>query len=385
MRVIPPIALTDAKLTSTTAPEPAVGEQAYNAGTTYGLGDQVILGAPSATVTITNASPAVVTWTGHGQPDGTAVTLSTTGTLPTGLLAATIYYVVSGTANTFRLSASVGGAPLSTTAAGSGVHTATTSIHRVFQSLQAGNVGRYPLLTASATWWLDIGPTNRWAMFDLLRNTPTQVASPLTVTIAPGERVDAIGLIGLIADSAIVTVTIGASVAYTKTLSLKTRATVGWYSYFFSPFKTITAFELIDLPPYSGATITVTLTRVTGQVSCGGLILGRSVYLGQTQYNAVDDALNFSIIERDAYGNTQLVPRRSVPKTMQKVWCDKGRLAEIRAVREALNAVPALWTGIDDSTDAWFESLLILGIYKQFSINLGMPTTAELTLELEEV
>ena len=40
-----------------------------------------------------------------------------------------------------------------------------TSTHRVYESLQAANTNHNPTEAAS-TWWLDIGPTNRWAMFD---------------------------------------------------------------------------------------------------------------------------------------------------------------------------------------------------------------------------
>lgn len=80
--------------------------------------------APSA-VTITVASPGVVTWAGHGLTNGREVILSTTGALPTGLTAGTVYYVVAATPNTFQLAATKGGAAINTTGTQSGVHTAT--------------------------------------------------------------------------------------------------------------------------------------------------------------------------------------------------------------------------------------------------------------------
>jgi hypothetical protein len=76
-------------------------------------------------VTITNADPAVVTWTSHGLEAGTPVTFETTGALPTGLTAGTIYYIVSPTTNAFSVAATVGGAAIATSSAGSGVHTAS--------------------------------------------------------------------------------------------------------------------------------------------------------------------------------------------------------------------------------------------------------------------
>ncbi|WP_169194933.1 hypothetical protein [Devosia sp. MC1541] len=80
----------------------------------------------SAAVTISNASPGVVSWANHGLANGTKVKFSTAGSLPTGLTADTEYYVVGADTGTFSVSATKGGSAINTTAAGSGTHTATT-------------------------------------------------------------------------------------------------------------------------------------------------------------------------------------------------------------------------------------------------------------------
>jgi hypothetical protein len=85
-----------------------------------------LLTAVTATsvVTITIAAPAVLTWNAHGMIAGDRVSLETTGALPTGLAVGTNYYVVSPTANTFQLSATMGGAAINASGTQSGVHTA---------------------------------------------------------------------------------------------------------------------------------------------------------------------------------------------------------------------------------------------------------------------
>lgn len=75
-------------------------------------------------VTISQASPGVVTWTGHTLTNGTAVTFSTTGTLPAPLVPGTIYFVVAAATNTFQVALAPGGTAIATTTAGTGVHTA---------------------------------------------------------------------------------------------------------------------------------------------------------------------------------------------------------------------------------------------------------------------
>jgi len=384
-RVIPPLTITNAMLTSSTCAEPHATESAYNSGTTYALGDRVILGSPTSTVTITNASPAVVSWATHGQADGTPVVFTTTGALPTGLTAGQVYYIVASAAGTFKVAETPDGAPINTTSAGSGTHTATTFVHRVFESLQASNLDKYPTLATSSTWWLDVGPTNRWAMFDLLRNTGTTQASPLTVVIAPGERIDSLALVGLIADSVTITVTVAAVPVYTATIDLSTREALNWYDHFFQPFSYATSVAKFDLPPYVSGVITVAITRASGAVSCGGLVTGLNTYLGTTIHNADADALNFSRVTRDEYGNSELVPRRTVPKVNMAIVCGKANVNKARAIQARGNAAPMLWSGIDDQDSGYFEAVLMLGVYKAFRISMDRPKTATISLELEEV
>lgn len=84
-----------------------------------------LLGAVSGTCTISIASPGVITRTAHSLENGVAVVFSTTGALPTGLTAGTIYYVVNRTADTFQVASTVGGTAITTSGTQSGTHTMT--------------------------------------------------------------------------------------------------------------------------------------------------------------------------------------------------------------------------------------------------------------------
>ena len=78
------------------------------------------IGTLPKTFTVTIATPGVVTST-ISLPINTAITLTTTGALPTGLLVGTIYYVLT-TGTTFSLALTVGGAAINTSGSQSGVH-----------------------------------------------------------------------------------------------------------------------------------------------------------------------------------------------------------------------------------------------------------------------
>lgn len=86
----------------------------------------------TATVTLSIASPCVVTWTAHGLISGQIIQLSTTGALPSPLAANTTYWVTVIDANTFNISTSLANAQAATfisTVGGtqSGVQTATNA------------------------------------------------------------------------------------------------------------------------------------------------------------------------------------------------------------------------------------------------------------------
>lgn len=92
----------------------------------------------SATITMTIATPAVVTWTNHGRVAGDPVVFTTSGALPTGVTAGTTYYVLgtSITADTFRFAATPGGTAINTSGSQSGTHTG--------QGLSGGDPSKWP-------------------------------------------------------------------------------------------------------------------------------------------------------------------------------------------------------------------------------------------------
>lgn len=85
----------------------------------------------TSTVTMTIATPCVVTWTAHGLFSGQEIQFTTTGALPTGLAVNTSYWInVTGT-DTFNVASSFAnlqaGTYIATSGSQSGTHTATAA------------------------------------------------------------------------------------------------------------------------------------------------------------------------------------------------------------------------------------------------------------------
>lgn len=104
------------------------------------------------TVTLTVATPCVLTLNSHGLVSGDAVSITTTGALPTGLTASQVYYAHVLTANTFSLAATIADAVAGTNLiATSGTQSGT---HTLFGPGSGANIltvfgldGNYKILT----------------------------------------------------------------------------------------------------------------------------------------------------------------------------------------------------------------------------------------------
>lgn len=80
-----------------------------------------------------------------------------------------------------------------------GARVILSATHRIYESAANGNVGNDP--TGSAGQWIDIGPTNRWAMFDEALGSQTERAGSIVVSLDPVDPIDAVALLDVTAVS----------------------------------------------------------------------------------------------------------------------------------------------------------------------------------------
>lgn len=149
-----PFVIGDANLISSN-----VTESEYTAFSTTGAvaaGDRRQVVSPTAAVTFTIASPCVMTWTQSQLPDNTAITFTTSGALPTGIVAGTVYFVRRKTDSTYNLARKPNGAGINTGGSQSGTHTAAATRHDVYEALLPSASGS---ASSIATTTLTVGGT----------------------------------------------------------------------------------------------------------------------------------------------------------------------------------------------------------------------------------
>lgn len=220
--------------------------------------------------------------------------------------------------------------------------------------------------------WTEVGTMNCYAMFDTLRSSVSTATDIIELAITPTTRVNSLALLGMINVEEIL---ISVFDSFSNTL-YSTSITAG-----------IESGTYIDLniPPAHNASIEIVLNG-TGSIGVGTVVLGNAEYLGEMQSDVLIDTSNFSNIDRDTFGYTSMVAKRSVPKLNCTTFIKSGYIPRVFYIRSLLNAIPAVWVAMETKyIEEYYEPLVIFGFYKQFSINLESPIHSTITLELEEM
>lgn len=256
--------------------------------------------------------------------------------------------------------------------------------HRIYECL-VNNTNYTPEdnLTGATPKWLDIAPTNRWAMFDNVVGTSTTIASPLTVVIAPGESVSGAYLGELVGREATVSMksAVAGSSVYSETINLDGTIISSFYDWFFQPYVQLTDVVLTDLPfHYYAPELTITITSTSGNVQCGVCKFGEAITIGGTEYGATAGIIDYSRKEADAFGNYAVVERSFSKRASFKVTTDLVDFNRIFRTLAALRATPCVWIGTEE---AFYEPLLVYGFFKDFSIDVAYPTMNYCSLEIE--
>lgn len=253
--------------------------------------------------------------------------------------------------------------------------------HRIFESLQASNLNKTPGATASATWWLDVGPTNRWAMFDGSVSTASEDTADIVVTLTPGAIVDAVACVAAVGDTVRVRMLDGADVVYDQTLSLDSTPIADWDDYFFS--QQVLAGELVfdGLPRYLLATVEVTLAAAASVAALGVLAIGTLHELGTVEAGASAGITDYSRKTTDDFGTTTLLQRTYSKRSQQRLKLGTDELRRVQALLAGLRAVPCVWIGVGN-TDR-YAPLVVFGWFASFSLDIQGPVLSYCTLEIE--
>jgi hypothetical protein len=242
--------------------------------------------------------------------------------------------------------------------------------HVLYESLVDSNTGN-PL--TDRTKWLNIGPTNAWAMFDDVYGSQSSSGEEIVFELTPGTIINTLFLGNLSG----VEVTVSQSVSgWTETKSLIRHPVTNWYDFYYeTPIQdTDVLFE--GIPPVSTGVLTVKISAPAGTAKCGLCVAGKSARIGTTVWEVFGGILSYSGTTTDAFGNTKFLRRQAAKKLNLDIMIDAGFETEAHRLLTQYTDMPLVCVGTSE-----YGMAMVYGHIKSFSVPLsitGRPAPLEI-------
>lgn len=257
-----------------------------------------------------------------------------------------------------------------------------TSTHKIYESLQAANTNQDP--TTETLWWIEVGPTNRWAAFDTSVSTQTAQSTNITYTLEPGIAINTLAILNL-TDATEINITLTSpsagspGIVYTETIDLGLTGTFSdWYNWFFGVKQRPSQYIDTSFPAYVDGIIEIEILGGT-DLAVGVIAIGQQQRFGRgIKLGARIGIQDYSRKETSEFGETLLVQRAFAKRANFDLFIDKSEVDTLQNYLSALRATPALWIGSSE-----YESTTVFGFYKNFDILLSYPEHADCELEIE--
>lgn len=257
----------------------------------------------------------------------------------------------------------------------------------LFRSAADGNTAIPGAETTTVIKWVDLGPINRWRMFDKRignrwqSGTFTRNPESIAVTLQAGTVVNSIGLVGVSGASVQVIMTSPAEgVVYDKTINMAETGVTSWYDYFFMPFWRRDNLALLDLPPYGNAQVQIIVSAPGSIAAIGTLVIGYGFDIGAAVYGTAVNFESYSGIKEDEFGNVEIIPRGARDIVEFDVRIDTKDFSQVRKRLMRLRDKPSLYVG-HPSMDA----TIAVGRFEGLNIVIANPAVCETSLEVRSI
>lgn len=255
--------------------------------------------------------------------------------------------------------------------------------HVIYECTDA-HTGRATTPDLDTDYWLAVGATNRWRMFDAKIGTVTSDGTPMSWKLRPAGPIGGLHLAELIGTSLTVVVKDspgGTTVFNSGTIDLDGTIVLDVYDWFFADQEQRSEVTLTNLPEhYFDPEITITLTAASGTVACGACVIGRIHTLGDLQYEANVGIADFSKKTRDSFGNLTLEEGEWSKRATMAVETAPGTFNRAYRRLASLRAQLAVYVG----TELYgLEPLVVYGFYKDFSLVVKKTKYDLCSLEVE--
>ena len=248
----------------------------------------------------------------------------------------------------------------------------------IYRSLVAANQGNDPLKTPSK--WQPRGVENRLRMVDASMGSFTENPESIIVTITPERVVTDLALLGVRARFITLTVTdpVDGVLVPATTVSMQRPSGNSHWGYFFSPIEFKSRLLISGLPAYSRAQIKVEIHNPGATARCAELVLGRSIWLGNTKWRPSLGFDDFSEKTRDDWGGWKVTEGAYSDRLKLEVLVQSTAYERTREQVIAVRAKPVVWIG-----SRGIDALATYGYVTAFEQVLASHGYSDCTLTIE--
>lgn len=272
--------------------------------------------------------------------------------------------------------------PYTTYAAGAIV--SVSDVHRRFKSNAGGNISNDPVTATSS--WTDYGPTNRWAMFDSKISSKTVGASNvLEFRIRPGTVTLAtlFGLVGTAVELEVVDYVTAEILRPAEIKYLDAVPIIDWWTYWTAPFIYKSEVLFSELPTSNNCELRF---KVYGEIenglppSVGIVCVGSYVAFGATKVGATIGFIDFSIRERDEFGDVTFTVRDSAKELELPLEVEGSLLSVVLATLDAMRSRPCVWIPLVDDR---YVAMMVYGFMEDHKGTVQMDSVHQHTISVK--
>jgi len=254
---------------------------------------------------------------------------------------------------------------------------ASVANHRIYTA-QGSTTGDDPTVD-DGTNWVSAGFTNRFKMFDSVVQSQTTRAGGIEVELTPGGYSNSLSLINV--DAASVDVVMDSAAdgeVYNQSFSLTAYSGItDWYAYYFTAIERTTRLLITDMPPYSDATVTVTINDA-GTAAVGELVLGNFFQIGQSLNGASFGIIDYSVKNTAADGTISITQRAYARRSEVDVLCETSRTATINDTLASIRSTPVVWVA-----DTNNSATIVYGYFREFNTIISDYRSSIVSLQIE--
>jgi hypothetical protein len=237
--------------------------------------------------------------------------------------------------------------------------------------------------TVTPPAWLNLGPSNRWAMFNKRIGKTWQVGTKTTnpntidITFVPGQAINSIGLVGVIADKVTVQMIVGGTTVFSRELVMSSKTAMDWYDYYYGPFVTRDNLAYTDLPSYSNASIRVIVDNTGETAEVGMMILGQQSSIGWAIWGTGIGLENYSLSDVDDFGNITQIERGTRDTVDFDCRNYKDQVGNIKRILKPMKDKAAMYIGSED-----LDASIIIGKLEDFNLTFANVALVEFSLSV---